>query len=157
MTPPSTPALLPRDTRTFGISVGLLVLRLGLGWIFIFHGAQKLFGVFGGPGMTPFAAGLSTMMPGFLPPMAWAYMAALGEFFGGVGVLLGLLTRAAALPLLVVMWVAIAHVHGKGGFNTQGGYEYNVALIAMAATLLVSGPGLLSLDAYLFRPRSTHA
>jgi putative oxidoreductase len=140
----------------FATSVALLLLRLALGWTFVFHGSQKLFGAFHGPGMEGFAAHLS--MPGFLPPMAWAYLAAGSEFVGGLLIFLGLLTRLATLPVIGVMLVAIATVHGANGFagffDEKGlhvGYEYNIALITMAGALLVAGPGLVSLDALLFR------
>jgi putative oxidoreductase len=147
----------------FATSLALLVLRLALGWTFIFHGAQKVFGIWGGKGMEPFAEGLAKMgLPGFLPPMAWAYMAAYGELLGGVMILLGLLARLGTLPIIVTMIIAIAKVHGKNGFSGWSeewhgrqilhvGYEYNVILTAMAVAILVAGPGLLSLDALLFR------
>jgi putative oxidoreductase len=129
-----------------------LLLRLVLGWTFIFHGSQKLFGAFGGHGIEAFADGLAQMgLPGFLPPIAWAYMAACGEFFGGTAVLLGLLARLGTIPIIVSMLVAIAKVHGKNGFSGQGGYEFNVALIAMCLVVLIAGPGLVSLDALIFK------
>ncbi|HVS70024.1 MAG TPA: DoxX family protein [Phycisphaerae bacterium] len=133
----------------FAMSVALLLLRLALGWAFVFHGSQKLFGAFDGPGIAGFAKYLH--MPAFLPPVAWAYLAALAEFGGGALVLIGLLTRLATIPVLIVMFVAIATVTGAGGYSLPRGYEYNVALIAMAAALLIAGPGIISLDALLFR------
>lgn len=132
------------------VSLGLLLLRLALGWIFIFHGSQKLFGAFDGPGIAGFASHLQGLP--LLPPIVWAYMAALGEFVGGVSVLLGLLTRLGAIPIIITMLVAIGTVHGKNGFSLQYmGYEYNVALIGMAAALVLTGPGLVALDALIFR------
>lgn len=145
----------------FANSLGLLMLRLVLGWVFVFHGSQKLFGAFGGSGMGPFVQGLERMNMPLLPPAAWAYIAAGGEFAGGVLVLLGLLTRLGALPLIVTMIVAIVKVHGENGFAGLSvpdvpkaryvDYEYNLALMAMAVTLVLTGAGLLSLDALLFK------
>jgi putative oxidoreductase len=86
-----------------------------------------------------------------LPTAAWAYMAACGEFFGGISVLLGLLARLGAIPIIITMLVAIAKVHGPNGFSLPQGCEYNVNLIAMSAAVLIAGPGLISLDALIFR------
>ena len=129
----------------FAVSIALLVLRLALGWIFIFHGAQKCFGVFGGFDLAKFADGLH--LPA-LPPIAWAYLAAYGEFAGGIMVLLGLLGRFGALLIIIIMSVAISTFTGKMGFS---GYEFNLALIAQATAILITGPGLISLDALIFR------
>jgi putative oxidoreductase len=147
----------------FATSLALLLLRLMLGWAFFFHGSQKLFGAFGGHGIEAFAKTLAGMgLPGFLPPVAWAYMAACGEFFGGVAVLLGLLARLGTIPLIVSMLVAITKVHGQNGFAgwtekfqdktiTHVGFEYHMALIAMSLVVLIAGPGLISLDALIFK------
>jgi putative oxidoreductase len=147
----------------FATSLALLILRLMLGWTFVFHGAQKVFGIWGGKGMEAFASGLEKMgLPGFLPPTAWAYLAGYGEFLGGLAVLLGLLARLGTLPIIVTMIIAIAKVHGQNGFSgwdemwhgkriLHVGYEYNLGLTAMAVAILVAGPGLISLDALFFR------
>jgi putative oxidoreductase len=132
----------------FANSLGLLALRLVLGWIFIYHGSQKLFGAFGGSGMDGFVANINGMHLPLLPGVAWAYMAACGEFFGGVFVFVGLLTRLAAVPIIVTMLVAIKTVTGSKGFM---GYEFNLALIAMSAALILTGAGLVSLDALIFK------
>ena len=132
-------------------SLALLTLRLVLGWTFIYHGGQKLFGWFDSPvTMEQFSQMMGQTMP-VLPGAVWAYMAACGEFFGGLFVLIGLLTRLAALPILVTMFVAIWKVTGAGGFSLPKGYEFNLALIAMAAALLLAGPGIVSLDALIFK------
>jgi len=139
-----------QGNTAFATSIALLLVRLALGWTFIFHGAQLAFGAFGGPGLEGFSKGLEHL-PG-LPPMAWAVLAAYGQFLGGVIVLLGLLARAGSLLLLANMFVAIATVHAPHGFSLQnGGYEYNVNLIAESLVVLIAGPGLLSVDAFLFR------
>ena len=141
-----------QGNNSFAISLALLLIRIALAWVFIFHGAQKVFGAFDGPGMDKFIQGMTAMNLPLLPPAAWAWMAALGEFLGGVFIGIGLLSRLASLPLIVTMLVAIATVHGKNGFSSQhGGYEYNMVLAAMSGAILLAGPGLLSIDAFIFR------
>jgi putative oxidoreductase len=101
------------------IDVGLLVLRLVLGVIFIGHGAQKLFGSFGGPRISGFAKMLEQL--GVKPAKPMAILAGLAEFGGGILVMLGLLTPLAALALIGVMIVAVLTVHlNNGFFNTNG-------------------------------------
>jgi putative oxidoreductase len=121
-----------------------LVIRIVLGIIFIVHGSQKLFGAFGGHGV----AGMAMFMKqlGANPPILWAWIVTLVEFFGGLGVLFGLLTRWAALGLAVNMIVAIALVHAKNGFFNPGGFEYPLALIALSLALLFWGPGKISIE-----------
>ncbi len=139
-----------QGNNSFAISLALLLVRIGIAWVFVYHGSQKVFGAFGGPGIDGFAAHLNHLP--VLPPIAWAWMAALGELLGGLFVGIGLLARLATLPVIVTMLVAIATVHGKNGFGLQNsGYEYNMVLIAMAGAILLAGPGLLSVDAFLFR------
>lgn len=153
MSEPLMPTLPVRDgNNAFAIHIGLLMLRLALGAVFIFHGGQKAFGWFGGTGLEAFAdTPPIKAMPG-LPPLVWAALTGYGEFFGGLGVLLGFLTRAAVLPLIVAMFVGIWKVHGINGFdNVNKGYEFNLVLIAMSTMLLLSGGGLVSADAYLFK------
>ena len=134
---------------SFALSMALLLLRLALGATFIYHGGQKCFGWFDGPGIENFSHFLKLPV---LPSIVWAWMAAGGEFGGGVLVLLGFLSRLACIPLIVTMLVAIATVTGAKGFSMlNGGYEVNLMLIAMAATILLVGPGLVSADAYVFR------
>jgi len=129
----------------FAMSVGLLILRLALGATFVYHGWQLTMGVHG------FAEHLATM-PAILPKTAWAYLAAYGQLVGGISVMLGLLARLGTLPLIVSMVVAIVTVHAPHGFDIQHhGYEYNLNLIAMSLMILLAGPGLISLDAFLFR------
>jgi putative oxidoreductase len=127
------------------IDVGLVVLRLVLGVIFIAHGAQKLFGSFGGPHISGFAKMLGQL--GVKPAEPMAILAGLAEFVGGILVIVGFLTPLAALALIVVMIVAVLAVHLKNGFfNTNGGYEFNLALVGMTLTLLIAGAGAYSLD-----------
>lgn len=130
------------------VDVGLLVLRVVLGAIFAAHGAQKLFGSFGGPGLEG-TAGFHGQL-GIKPPYLMAVLAGLAEFVGGILVAVGFLTPIAALALVAVMAVAVLTVHLRNGFFAQsGGYELNLALAAMALTLLFAGAGALSIDGTL--------
>jgi putative oxidoreductase len=135
---------MPLDRTTVDIS--LLVLRVVVGVIFAAHGAQKLFGVAGGPGLTKF---VEMMGGGPLP-----YLVAIGEFFGGIGMIFGFLSRFSAAANIVIMIGAIAMVHGKNGFFLdKGGFEYNLALIGLMVPILLCGPGQFSI-ARLFFPKS---
>jgi putative oxidoreductase len=136
----------------FATSIALLMLRLALGFTFFFHGSQKVFGWFGGPGMEGVIKGFEHIgLPSFLPVSVWAMLAAYGELVGGTLVLLGLFARVGTLPIIVVMIMAIAKVHGPNGFSMEHmGYEYNANLIAMALAILIAGPGIVSLDALIF-------
>jgi putative oxidoreductase len=130
------------------IDTGLLVLRVVLGVIFMGHGAQKLFGSFGGPRISGFAKMLEQL--GVKPAKPMAILAGHAEVVGGILVMVGFLTRLAAVALVGVMIVAVLTVHLKNGFfNTNGGYEFNLALAGMALTLLIVGAGAYSLDAVL--------
>lgn len=130
------------------VDVGLLVLRVVLGVIFAAHGAQKLFGSFGGPGLEG-TAGFHSQL-GIKPPYLMAVLAGLAEFVGGILVAVGFLTPIAAVALVVTMAVAVLTVHLKNGFfSMNGGYEFNLALAAMALTLLFAGAGALSIDGTL--------
>jgi putative oxidoreductase len=132
----------------------LLPIRLALGAIFIGHGGQKLFGWFGGYGPKG-TVGYFQQALG-VPP-ALTVLAMLAEFFGGLGVLLGFLTRPAAAGIIVVMLVAVAKVHWGHGFflnwelkpERGHGIEMNLALIGIALTLLIAGGGAFSVDRLL--------
>lgn len=126
-------------------SFAALALRIPVGIIFIAHGAQKLFGAFGGYGLEgtgQFMASLG-LEPGYL----MAVLAGAAEFFGGLLILFGLLTRPAAIVTAITMVVAILTVHiGNGLFMSNGGYEFGLALLAASVSLVISGAGKLSLD-----------
>ena len=132
-------------------SWSLLIVRIVLGIIFFAHGAQKVFGWFGGPGLKGTIAYFKQAMG---IPAGATVIAALIECFGGLAMLAGLLARPAALGLVAVMLVAVATVHWKNGFYlnismTPGkghGYEFNLALIGMALAVLVGGAGRYSVD-----------
>jgi putative oxidoreductase len=127
----------------------LTLLRLVLGVVFFAHGAQKMLGWFGGYG---FSGTMGYFTHGGIPaPLAFLAIAA--EFFGGIGLMVGLLSRVAALGILVNMVVAILTVHLPFGFfmNWSGaqkgeGYEYHLLAIALAVALLVKGGGAVSVD-----------
>ena len=121
-----------------------VAIRVVLGIIFMAHGSQKLFGAFGGHGIGGTAGFFGQL--GIQPAVFWAWVVAIVELFGGLALVLGLLTSIASILIIINMLVAIAFVHGKQGFFAGGGgFEYNLALIAMAASLILSGPGALSL------------
>jgi putative oxidoreductase len=128
-------------------------LRLTLGLIFVGHGAQKVFGAFGGPGwakITSFPTPFAFMRPSWL----WMGAAAVSELIGGVFVLTGLLTRVGAFLILCVMLTAMLGVHLKGGFFLPAGIEYTVALSGVCLALLIAGGGQASIDRVLQDPRA---
>ena len=121
-----------------------LALRVGGGIIFAAHGAQKLFGWFGGYGLE--GTGQFFDSAGLAPGYLMALLAGAAEFFGGLALILGLLVRPAAASLAFAMLVAIFSVHfSKGFFMDKGGYEYALALFAVSASLVFSGGGRASL------------
>ncbi len=126
--------------------VALLVLRLVLGGVFVAHGAQKLFGSFGGPGIEG-TTGFHEQL-GIEPARPMAVLAGLTEFLGGILVVAGFLTPLAALALIGVMAVAVLTVKLKNGFfAANDGYEYNLVLAAIALALVLAGGGAYGLDA----------
>jgi len=128
--------------------LGLLLLRLTLGAVFLGHGAQKAFGAFGGPGFEAASGFIGSL--GFRPARVWTAVAVGGELVAGLLFVLGLLTPLAGLLVLATMAVAIAKVHGPKGFFVQdGGFEYNLVLIIAAVAVAATGPGALSLDRLL--------
>jgi putative oxidoreductase len=122
-----------------------LAVRLAAGVIFTAHGAQKLFGWFGGYGLEGTAGWMASigMEPGYL----MALMAGSAEFFGGLFLILGLLVRPSAIVLALTMIVAIVTVHLEHGlFMSNNGYEFALALLAISVGLAVRGAGSVSLD-----------
>jgi putative oxidoreductase len=128
--------------------LGLLAIRLMVGWVFIFHGAQKLFGWFGGFGLEATAGFFAEKL--HLPmPYASAVAAASTEFFGGILLAIGLLTRLVCVPLFVTMMVASFVAHA-GKFGLPEGMEYALTLGVVVFGLALIGPGRLSFDGLLF-------
>lgn len=127
---------------------GPLVLRIPVGIIFIAHGAQKLFGWFGGHGLAGTGQWMESI--GLAPGYLMALLAGSAEVFGGLALVLGLLVRPAAAVLAFTMLVGIFSVHiDKGLFVANNGYEFGLALAAVAVSLVVSGAGRASVDAAL--------
>ena len=122
-----------------------LPLRLIAGIIFAAHGAQKLFAWFGGYGLDGTGQWMESI--GLAPGYLMALMAGSAEFFGGLLLIAGLLTRPAALALAVTMVVAIFSVHIQNGlFMSNNGYEFGLSLLAISLALVFQGGGRFSLD-----------
>lgn len=136
--------------------VATTILRLVLGVIFFAHGAQKMLGWFGGYGFT----GTMGFFTGVMHiPAVFAFLAIAAEFFGGIGLILGLFTRVAAFGVLCNMIVAVAMVHSRFGFwmNWTGtqkgeGFEYHLLLIAASVLLMIRGAGAASVDRLFSSP-----
>ena len=127
------------------VDISLLIVRVIAGVIFAAHGAQKLFGAFGGAGLEKTVEMMGVM----------GYLVTIGEFFGGLGLVVGFLTRFSAASLIVIMLGAIALVHGKNGFfQSNQGFEYNLALIGLLLPTLLAGPGRYSIGRYLPLPKA---
>ena len=122
--------------------VAALILRVPVGIILMAHGAQKLFGWFDGNGLAGTAQWLSSM--GMEPGLLMAILAGGAEFFGGLALVLGLLTRPAALVAAFTMLVAIFSVHISNGlFSANGGYEYALTLMVALLSLAVQGTNFM--------------
>jgi len=139
----------------------MTILRLVLGVIFFAHGTQKMLGWFGGYGFT----GTMGFFTGVMHiPAVFAFLAIAAEFFGGLGLIFGLLTRVAAFGISCNMIVAVAMVHHQFGFfmNWTGaqkgeGYEYHLLLLAASVVLMIRGAGAASVDRLLFFPTNNKA
>jgi len=122
-----------------------LVLRVPAAFIFIAHGAQKLFAWFGGYGLEGTGQWMASI--GLEPGYQMALLAGSAEFFGGIALLIGLLVRPAALMLSITMLVAIFSLHFVNGlFMSSNGYEFALALLAISISLMFSGAGKISVD-----------
>ena len=122
-----------------------LPVRVATGVIFAAHGAQKLYGWFGGYGLEGTGAWMSSI--GLEPGVLMAALAGGAEFFGGLALILGLLVRPAAVVLALTMMVAIVTVHLSNGlFISNNGYEFGLALLAVSVTLAIRGAGSASID-----------
>jgi putative oxidoreductase len=146
--------MLRKLTQTDG-STATTIIRVVLGLIFFAHGAQKMLGWFGGYG---FSGTMGFFTGAMHIPAVFAFLAITAEFFGGLGLIFGILTRVAALGIAVNMLVAVAMVHSQFGFfmNWSGtqkgeGFEYHLLALAMSAFLIIKGAGALSVDRMLAR------
>jgi putative oxidoreductase len=136
--------------------IATAILRLVLGVIFFAHGAQKMLGWFGGYGFT----GTMGFFTGIMHiPAPFAFLAIAAEFFGGLGLIFGVLTRVAAFGIFSNMVVAVAMVHHQFGFfmNWTGaqkgeGYEYHLLILAATVFLMIRGAGAVSVDRLLSSP-----
>ena len=133
------------------LDVALLIARVIVGVIFMAHGAQKLFGAFGGPGLSA--------VVGMMGPLG--YLVSIGEFFGGLGLVVGFLSRFSAASIIVIMLGAIGMVHAKVGFfmnwmgNQAGeGFEYHLLAIGIRLVIVIAGPGRYAIGRYLPLPKS---
>jgi putative oxidoreductase len=127
------------------VSLGLLILRVVVGLMLAGHGAQKVFGWWGGPGMTGWTAIVTRLR--IRPAAPWAWVAALSELGGGILFALGLLSPLGSLAIAGTMLVAVATVHWANGFwNTNRGYEFNLTILASVTAVALAGPGTYSLD-----------
>jgi len=138
--------------RVVGTDAGWspLALRLAAGIIFAAHGAQKLFGWFGGYGLEGTGEWMASI--GLAPGYLMALLAGSAEFFGGLALIVGVMVRPAAVVLAVTMVVAIFSVHFQNGlFMAKNGYEFGLALLVVTVSLAISGAGRASVDSALQR------
>ena len=148
-----TPARNPVTT-----DLGLLLIRGMVGWIFVYHGSQKLFSWFGGKGMGGITESIRGMNLPYLEPELFAQLAAWSEFGGGILLIIGLFARIAVVPLAITMAIAVIKVHWVNGFAlSKGGIEFALLLGVLCIGLLFTGPGRISFDGLFFgrfgRPR----
>jgi putative oxidoreductase len=137
MTTQSSPLL---DRRA--VEISLLIVRVVAGIIFVVHGWPKVF------------EGGAAQMTGMLGLLTWPV--AIGEFFGGLGLIFGVLSRFSAASLIVIMLGAIIKVHGKNGFLlSDQGFEYNFALIGLMLPTLLAGPGSFTIGRFLPLPKTS--
>ncbi|MDT4951954.1 MAG: putative oxidoreductase [Acidobacteriota bacterium] len=128
----------------------LLAARVFVGVIFMAHGAQKLFGAFNGPGLSAFVQMMGPL----------GYLVAVGEFFGGLGIALGFLSRFSSASIILIVLGAIGMVHGRVGFfmnwagNQAGeGYEYHLLAIGILLPIVIAGPGRFAIGRFLPLPK----
>lgn len=124
---------------------GLTVVRILVGIIFVAHGSQKLFGAFGGYGLEGTGQYMASL--GLTPGYLMALLSGSAEFFGGLGLVVGLLARPAAVVLAATLVVAIFSVHiSHGLFMANNGYEFALALLGGVIAVLIEGAGKFSVD-----------
>ena len=124
-------------------NVALLLIRIAVGVVFLYHGSAILFGAFGGPGPQGFANHMHA-------PAIMGYLVGLAQFAGGLAILIGLLIRIGAVCIIIVMLGAIFLVHLPHGFDvSKGGMEYALTQLLIALALLIAGGGAYSLGSVL--------
>ncbi|MFD9004545.1 DoxX family protein [Streptomyces sp. NPDC059582] len=142
---PDAAAHAPARSTAFAADFGLLLIRLTFGLLMAGHGAQKVFGLFGGDGLTATGKGFAAL--GYRPGKVYAAIGGASELLGGLGLALGLFTPLAAAALIGVMINAMATVTGAHGlWETEGGIEYNLCIAVVALAIAAIGPGKLALD-----------
>jgi putative oxidoreductase len=125
------------------INTALLLIRIASAAAFLYHGSAILFGAFGGSGPEQFAAEMHA-------PVIVGYLVGAGQFFGGLGILVGLFARIAAASVAIIMLGAIFLAHLPHGFDVgKGGFEYALTLLLIALAILSAGPGAFSLSSAL--------
>ena len=129
------------------VALALLIMRVVAGVILAAHGAQKLFGRFGGPGFAGTEKGFAAR--GYRPAWLWVTLAIVGELGGGLSLMLGFLTPVGAAGAVGAMVMAISTHWKHGFFGARGGYEYPLALLTMSLAIGVAGAGSYSLDSLL--------
>jgi putative oxidoreductase len=143
-------SLVYQESSASAVNSALLVARVIVGIVFAAHGAQKLFGAFGGPGLSAIVQMMGPL----------GYLVTIGEFFGGLGLIVGFLSRFSAASLLAIMLGAIGMVHLPNGLfmNWTGtqkgeGFEYHLIAIALFLVILIVGPGAFALARVMRLPR----
>lgn len=129
--------------------LGLLLIRSWVGFVGVFHGSQKLFGLFGGPGIDGFAGYLGQL--GVPAPQLNAILAGSAEFFGGLLLIAGLFPRLAAVPFLFTMLVAAFKAHAGKFSVSEGGMEYALTIAFVLAGLIFTGGGRFAVG-HFWRP-----
>jgi putative oxidoreductase len=138
-------------TSVISTDLALALVRAVVGLVIAAHGAQKVLGIWGGPGLAGWTQGITRM--GMRPPVFWAWISAFAELAGGVAFAFGFIVPVVAAALTIQMGVAIARAHwGKGFWNSKGGIEFPFTLGAIAAINGVADPGVYSLDRALGLP-----
>jgi putative oxidoreductase len=138
-------------TSIINTDLALALVRVVVGLVIAAHGAQKVLGIWGGPGLAGWTQGVTRM--GMRAPVFWAWVSSFSELAGGIAFALGFLLPVVGAALTIQMGVAIARAHwGKGFWNSKGGIEFPFTLGAVAAINGIADPGVYSLDRALGLP-----
>ncbi len=138
-------------TSVINTDLALALVRAVVGLVIAAHGAQKVLGVWGGPGLAGWTQGVTRM--GIRAPVFWAWVSSFSELAGGIAFAFGFLLPVVAAALTIQMGVAIERAHwGKGFWNSKGGIEFPFTLGAVAAISGIADPGAYSLDRALGLP-----